>query len=305
MKETIIKFGPKKNLLGIVSNPDTTIDNSPVAIMLNTGVINRVGPYQLHVDIARGLANAGFRAVRMDMSSFGDSAVREDADNSDEASLKDLRDAFDALGEKYGATKFVLIGLCSGAYRAHTIAHTDPRVIGLISMDGITFQTSAVLRYAVTERLLNWGYWKNQLRLLSYRRQGVCLRSPDKPNFVRVQIKLLISNILKKLNRKSSQSSFAEAALLTDELDRKAVLKEQEIMLGRGTQMLYIYSGGLPYFTTEKQFTEMFERTPNKNFQLSIYPNANHTFMLIEDRKALVNEITTWHQTRFSNQNKI
>lgn len=301
MKETIIKFGPQKKLLGIVSNPDTPIENAPVTIMLNTGVINRVGPYQLHVDITRSLANAGFRAVRMDMSSFGDSAVREDADNSDEASLKDLRDAFDALGERYGATKFILVGLCSGAYRAHTIAHADPRVVGLIAIDGITFQTLAVLRYAIRERLLSFKHWKNNFQLFRYRRKSINLRSPDKPNFGRVHIKLFLSKTLKFFNRKRAHDNFAEAALFTDDLDRKAVLREQETMLSRGTKMLYIFSGGLPYFTSREQFIEMFDRTPNNdNFQLSIYPNANHTFMLLEDRRALVSEITNWHQVRFN-----
>lgn len=301
MKETILKFGPNKSLLAIVSNPDYPIENSPVAIMLNAGVINRVGPYQLHVDIARGLAEAGFRAVRMDMSSFGDSATRDDVDTHDEASLKDLQDAFDALADKYRANSFVLIGLCSGAYRAHVIAHADPRAVGLIAMDGITFQTPAVLKYGLFDRMLSRRNWRNQLKLLNYKRQGIRIRAPDKPNFWRAHTKLFLSRMLKRLCSGKSRVDFAEAALLTDDLDRQVVVKEQEAMLNRGAQMLYIFSGGLASFTNPSQFAEMFDRPANEsNFQLSIHPNANHTFMLVEDRKALVNQITAWYHERFN-----
>ena len=95
MRETILNFGPAGGLLGIVSEPETSpAEDQPILVILNAGVVNRVGPYRLNVELGRSLAEAGFRSVRMDLSSMGDSLVRTDVEDVSETSQRDLADLF-------------------------------------------------------------------------------------------------------------------------------------------------------------------------------------------------------------------
>ena len=78
MHETICQFGPNNGLTGILTEPDESVRvaDAPVALILNAGIVHNIGPFRLHVDIARLLAAAGFSSFRIDLSGLGDSATR-------------------------------------------------------------------------------------------------------------------------------------------------------------------------------------------------------------------------------------
>jgi len=78
MKETVYQFGPNNSLTGILSQPDESVRvaDAPVALILNAGIVHSIGPFRLHVDIARSLAEAGFSSFRIDLSGLGDSETR-------------------------------------------------------------------------------------------------------------------------------------------------------------------------------------------------------------------------------------
>ena len=75
MREQICNFGANNGLFGILTSPDddAKLADAPVAIILNAGIVHRVGPFRMHVDIARQLAAKGFSTLRMDLSGLGDS----------------------------------------------------------------------------------------------------------------------------------------------------------------------------------------------------------------------------------------
>ena len=62
MNERIIQFGTTGSLIGIVTRPnDDSIDPSkPAVILLNSGIVHKVGPHRLYVKLARAFANNGF-----------------------------------------------------------------------------------------------------------------------------------------------------------------------------------------------------------------------------------------------------
>ncbi len=78
MRETICNFGPKNSLFGILTTPDENVRvaGAPIALILNAGIVHRIGPFRLHVDIARRLASKGYSTLRLDLSGLGDSAPR-------------------------------------------------------------------------------------------------------------------------------------------------------------------------------------------------------------------------------------
>src|SRR5260370_9264518 len=78
MKEEAVQFGEAGSLIGIVAtSPEANAKNSAV-ILLNPGIVHRVGPGGIYVTIARPLAARGFAALRFYFSGIGDSAVRLD-----------------------------------------------------------------------------------------------------------------------------------------------------------------------------------------------------------------------------------
>ena len=62
MEKTCL-FGEQNNLLGILSEPDRCVadKNSPIVLILNSGLVHHTGPFRMSVDIARLLASKGFR----------------------------------------------------------------------------------------------------------------------------------------------------------------------------------------------------------------------------------------------------
>ena len=78
MQETVIQFGPDKGLLGILTTPadSVRVDGAPIAVIINAGIVHRIGPFGLHVKMARQLAEAGYSTLRLDLSGLGDSQPR-------------------------------------------------------------------------------------------------------------------------------------------------------------------------------------------------------------------------------------
>jgi alpha-beta hydrolase superfamily lysophospholipase len=132
MKEEILLFGRKKSLVGIVTGPGEKRDSRPGIILLNAGLIHRVGPNRLYVAIARKLAALGFVVLRFDFSGAGDSRAREDHLPIEQSVVDEVQEAMKALNQVWGIEQFVLIGHCSGAGISFKVACEDPRVVGTI-----------------------------------------------------------------------------------------------------------------------------------------------------------------------------
>ena len=63
--EMVVRFGDAESLVGIVTLPSAPT-NSTAVVLLNAGVIHRVGPHRMNVQLARRLAARGFTALRFD-----------------------------------------------------------------------------------------------------------------------------------------------------------------------------------------------------------------------------------------------
>src|SRR5690606_31730993 len=98
-------------------------------VILSAGIIHRVGPNRLHVELARALSAAGCTSLRFDLSGIGDSEKRSDGLPPLDASLADIREAADWLQATRGVDQLILVGLCSGADQGLIYAGGDPRVV--------------------------------------------------------------------------------------------------------------------------------------------------------------------------------
>ena len=135
VRETPLRFGRGGELVGILTEPEHPNRSLPAFIFINAGMIHRVGPNRLYVNLARHLARAGFVCARFDLSGIGDSQHRSDSLPADESAVQETCVVMTALERHLGVTSFVLVGLCSGAVTAFRAAVRDQRVAGAVLLN--------------------------------------------------------------------------------------------------------------------------------------------------------------------------
>lgn len=173
MTERVFMFGSHGGLVGVLTEPKDALRRMhyPTVVFSNIGLNHRVGPNRLYVELARKLAAAGFSSLRFDLSGFGDSEPRRDGPADRERATLDTREALDFL-ERHGASRFVLVGLCSGVDSAHSTALADDRVTGAIFIEGYAYRNTGFwLRY-LTTRNLQLARWTRFLRVRGRRLIG-------------------------------------------------------------------------------------------------------------------------------------
>lgn len=137
--EQVVQFGADKSLVGILTKPaDLPGSTRPAVLLLNAGLLHRVGPNRIYVTIARTLADAGFTVLRFDFSGLGDSAPRADHMPYAQSAPSEAQEAMEFLTATVGAERFLLMGHCAGAGVSLLVASMDDRVAGaaLINMEG-------------------------------------------------------------------------------------------------------------------------------------------------------------------------
>ncbi|MEM7782904.1 MAG: alpha/beta fold hydrolase [Planctomycetota bacterium] len=275
MKESVCNFGPGEILSGILTTPDADVakTDAPTALILNAGIVHRIGPFRLHVDIARQMARLGYSTLRMDLSGLGESGPRSGRLQSSDRAELDVADAINFLKRETNNDQVVLMGLCSGAFNAHKVAAKDSRVVGAVFLDGIVFRTM--------------GYYLRH-------RLGRFL----KPRFWRNAVKRRLSD----LNQSNSASpAISESEFFADPIPQDQVIRDLNSMMERGVQMLFLYTDGYDDICGRIQFKEMFGLQPDQGqLQVEYYPKSEHTFRLTENRRTACNRITQWFQSRFT-----
>lgn len=133
MRESAVRFGDGRALIGVLTKSASEWGGAelPGVIFLNAGLVHRVGTSRLHVTLARRLAARGLPALRFDLSGIGDSEPSGDALSPARRWTAETRRAMDFLAAETGATRFVLIGHCSGAAVSYRTAAEDARVVGI------------------------------------------------------------------------------------------------------------------------------------------------------------------------------
>lgn len=165
-REEVLRAGSERSLVGVASLPDAAGATRCGVVLLNAGLVHRVGPARLWVSLARRLAQLGHPALRVDFSGIGDSPDAADAARFELRAPREARAAMDALGDLSGVGRFVLIGLCSGAEIAFKAALEDPRVRGLVLVNSPRFleEPSAELVASLEKTQAARYYWRVALR---------------------------------------------------------------------------------------------------------------------------------------------
>ncbi|MEO7730648.1 MAG: hypothetical protein ABIY55_06715, partial [Kofleriaceae bacterium] len=144
VRDEVLQLGSEGQLVGIVSHPPDGAraaqggPAAPAVIILNAGVLHRVGPHRLHVALARQIAARGNPSLRLDLGGIGDSIASSDAVTFRASAVADTRTAMTGLG---GPGRFILFGVCAGADNSIATALVDDRVAGIVLVDPHTYPT--------------------------------------------------------------------------------------------------------------------------------------------------------------------
>ncbi len=276
MIERVVRFGQAQHLSGIMvdGTGEPNASQAVGVIMLNAGMIHRVGPFQMHTQLARFLANHKIVSLRFDLSGMGDSDDCRLAGNARSQQIADVLDAVTFLKRKQQCQRIVLLGLCSGAYLGHAVAEQDSSIDGCVFLDGFAFHTPAYFLEQRLFRLFRPRKWMTFARRLS-----TLALHPGRSSGL------------------PSDNDFFEESTPPAENLRSEVRK----LLERNAKLQFIYSGGTTEsFAAQRQFAEMFGDLPGfDRLEYHFLPHVDHTYSLQEDRLHMFNLVLNFLRRNF------
>lgn len=279
-REKAVRFGVGTPLLGILTEPAAgTALNGCGVVVLNSGLLHRVGPSRLHVQIARMLAPLGFVVLRFDFSGIGDSEARRDSLAFEESAVLETKEAMDFLASTKGAQAFTLWGLCSGADAAFLTAAADNRVTSVVQLDAWVYPTWQYKLRHYAPKLINATSWKNLLT-------GQTVFGP----FFRRVFGSNQASIVAPVDENVVVSHYAR-----EFPPKSTVASKLQALLQRNVRLLYIYSGGLPEINYENQFRDCFASFDLKNLVTVKYePSADHIFSGLQHQRMVLDTTLAW-----------
>lgn len=280
-REQAIAFGPNRSLVGIITSPrNSADDNRPAVVFLNSGLIHRVGVNRLHVQLARAFAEQGFPSLRFDFSGIGDSARAQDSVDLAESVTIDIQAALDHLRTKGKAARFILMGLCSGAYDAFVHAVDTEEVAGLILLDlPGPFRNWQHLYHHYKGRLFRWESWKHTL----------------------------FAPLPAVLRARGMAKGMGENGEAVEEIDsrpphtREKMEKDFQSFLERDGSVLMIFTGGVESeYNHASQFQEVFPAVASDSrVNNHFFGDSDHVFGDIHHRQSLESLVSQWLSTTF------
>jgi dienelactone hydrolase len=266
--ERAFRLGRAQHLIGVAGLPERPLDASSIGvIVLNSGLVHRIGPFRLHVDMTRRLNAIGYPTLRLDLSTLGDSSGTEEPLSRRQQIRADVADAITLLREQSGCGRFVLVGLCSGAGNAHIAACSEKAVAGAVFLDGYTYRTAGFMVRHYLPRVFKPASWARFFQ-----------------------------------RRVRRDPTVDEAADFSHKYPARAQTSaELADMLERDLKLYFVYSGGVSeHFNHRRQFREYFGRiAAHKNVTLSFFEEADHTYVLAGDRLKLLRAVDDWLQQNF------
>ena len=266
MVERAFRFGRARHLVGIAGLP-AAARGAVGVIVLNTGLMHRVGPFRLHVDLTRRLNALGYPTLRFDLSTMGDSGASAEAGSREEQIRADVRDAAALLAAQAGCTRFVLVGLCRGAQSAH-IACSEAGVAGAVFLDGYIYRTIGFKLRHYLPRLLSPARWRG-----------------------------FLARKLREAMEPEEEVSFGSVYP-----PRARVRGELVGMLARGLRFYFVYSGGIgEQLNHPRQFRECYGRgvADHPALRMDLLDGTDHTYTLLCDRERLFGHVEGWLLEQF------
>jgi len=285
IREQALLFGKSRSLVGIIADPPErpTDTELPAFVLLNAGLVHRVGPHRIFVRLARKLAALGFLVMRFDHSGIGDSKARHDNLPFEESAVRETQEAMDCLNSLRAAKRFVVVGLCSGTLTSFRTACCDPRVAGIVLLNGLLESPEQIneetAAYVVKQKIAR-SFWHNKL----FQPESWLRFIKGKANYRRI-IEIAADQLSNFVTRGTTGFPGPVAGHLRSLVDR-------------GVKLLFVYSEGtgvLEYFRLSLA-NPVAKLGANKNARVEVM-KADHSFTLLQQQEELLKVICGWART--------
>ena len=282
--ESAIRFGTDNSLVGIVSSPDRHSRQADAfgVVLLNAGIIHRVGPHRMNVRLARALAQQGATALRFDHAGIGDSPARKDALSFQDAARAEVRQAIEWLRVHKGCSRFVLIGLCSGTLTSFRAAGENDRVVGMVLLNALledaTTLSDDVVNDTITRKVAR-SYLAD--KVWSARSWAKLLKGGT-------DLRRVVGVVAARL-----KGLIAGPPLSAGGAD---VLRQLDEMSGRGVATLFVFSDGGTVHEYFRASLGHGVRALSKHAPITVevLDRADHNFTALEDQKRVEELVTQW-----------
>jgi hypothetical protein len=271
--EHTVGFGDGFSLNGIVCHGDDENGSGPALIILNSGMMHRVGTCRTSVVLARTAADLGMLSLRFDHSGIGDSSPRQTPASDEERMLEEIKAAQDFIQARYGISQFVLYGLCSGAQYSFKHALLDNKVVGLVGIDHYVYSTTQFYLRHYGARSFSLGAW---MRLFSGVKDSLSAKI----------------GMTGSLNADEGDVWFWPPRPPRDTLEQG-----YRKLIEKGVRLYYIYTGSGSGYNYREQMIDMY---PNVNFgdllTIDYFPTATHIMKEPSTQKEINQNVIRWLQ---------
>lgn len=284
--ESTVRIGQQIPLQGIVSLPETRQPKLGV-ILLNSGVMHRVGACRMTVRIARRIAeDLGIFCLRFDFSGVGDSEPRRAGDvDFESVPVKEVQEAMDYCQQQYGIDRFILYGLCSGAHTSCKVAEIDNRVAGIIQVDGYCYPTLKSYLLYYLNRAKSAKAWLNRFKKL------VGIKQDPLPN-------------KRVLTLENDDENF-DIPLFPETPEKSILVKRLSTIIGKNIQLHCIFTGTEPHYFYKDQYLDAFSDVDFGDLlSLEYYPEASHIFTEPDCQQQLIESIVDFLKIQSTRQAK-
>jgi pimeloyl-ACP methyl ester carboxylesterase len=276
MTDSVHLLGNGTTPIAVLSRPSGRPTGEVAVVFFNSGLLHRVGPFRLYVDLSRRLAEQGIAALRIDQSGKGDSERRQGI-SFEEATRRDFEEAAAFLQGTVGAKKFIVVGLCSGADDGLYLCSQYPEIVGAVLLEPYAARTPKFYRRHYAPRLLRMTSWA-----------------------------ALAGRVVQSLRKRASSPSRKAPAAVDmgalrafpghDEMRRRYLSAVQ-----RRARLLCIFtSGSTRYYNYAGQLAEGLGLSDRKGLISEIHlPWAKHTYPLVSHRQQLIGHVCEWMRSDF------
>lgn len=270
MFEEIVSFGEGNGLVGIVTNPDDTRVARTACLFPNVGLAHRIGPHRLNVRLARAVADLGVPSLRFDLSGIGDSGTAHSQGTFLEQAVRDMRAAMDHLQATQGIEHFLVFGICSGAVNAYRLAIADPRVAGILMLDGFAYKSKW---YKAVD-------FVTRLRLV-----------PPK------ELPAFLGRVLQKALRrlKPQPASTIDASIEVIAPPSADFERDISALTQRGVQVFCVFTGGVQVTQGDRdQLCGLGNAAFLKEVRCEYWPEVDHTATALHSQALLTQALCQW-----------
>lgn len=274
MNEISFSFGSQRHLSATLTLPPGEQPPRMGVVLLNVGIIHRIGPHRFNAKLARALTREGLATLRMDLSGQGDSGTPDEALPYEQQAVADLQAAMDHFQRICNIEKFVIAGICSGAYHGLAAALADNRVAALWMLDGYAYPTART----------RWNRYTCLLREAPLRNLESWTRK-------------LVKRTARAIKNVANRSTTHELWDLGHRAPPREVFgRDIQTLVDRGVAVCFVYSGSMHwYFNYQEQLREAFSEF---NFvdrvQCEYLPQADHIATTLATQQRLIRSMADW-----------